>query len=81
MHKGWTGLTASDRLLHAGAFNWSYTLGTGLLDPWSVGATALVLSDETDISAWRVGHKTLGSLASEVADLIDPIPDEAPEGQ
>ncbi|NEY89010.1 class I adenylate-forming enzyme family protein [Tabrizicola oligotrophica] len=42
MHQGWEGLTATDRLLHAGAMNWTYTLGTGLLDPWTVGATALV---------------------------------------
>ena len=38
----WYGLTAEDRLCHAGAFNWTFTLGTGLMDPWSVGATALV---------------------------------------
>ncbi|MDX5414490.1 MAG: acyl--CoA ligase, partial [Rhodobacterales bacterium] len=38
MHQGWYGLGADDRLLHAGAFNWTYTLGTGLMDPWSVGA-------------------------------------------
>ncbi|MEO1676656.1 MAG: class I adenylate-forming enzyme family protein [Pseudomonadota bacterium] len=42
MVEGWYGLTASDRLLHAGAFNWTYTLGTGLLDPWAIGATALI---------------------------------------
>lgn len=42
MHDGWYGLTESDRLLHAGAFNWTYTMGTGLMDPWSVGATALI---------------------------------------
>ena len=42
MHRGWEGLTESDRLLHAGAFNWTYTLGTGLLDPWTLGATALI---------------------------------------
>ena len=42
MHQGWYGLGAEDRLLHAGAFNWTYTLGTGLMDPWSVGATALI---------------------------------------
>ena len=29
-------------MLHAGAFNWTYTLGTGLMDPWSIGATALI---------------------------------------
>jgi acyl-coenzyme A synthetase/AMP-(fatty) acid ligase len=42
MHQGWEGLTAHDLLLHAGAFNWTYTLGTGLMDPWTVGATALI---------------------------------------
>lgn len=42
MHRGWEGLGEGDRLLHAGAFNWTYTLGTGLMDPWSLGATALV---------------------------------------
>jgi len=42
MWDGWYGLTPEDRLLHAGAFNWTYTLGTGLLDPWSIGATALI---------------------------------------
>jgi len=42
MWDGWYGLEPSDRLLHAGAFNWTYTLGTGLLDPWTRGATALI---------------------------------------
>lgn len=42
MHQGWEGLGETDRLMHAGAMNWSFTLGTGLLDPWSVGATALI---------------------------------------
>ncbi|WP_322865877.1 class I adenylate-forming enzyme family protein [Aquicoccus sp. G2-2] len=42
MYDGWYGLTPDDRVLHAGAFNWTYTLGTGLMDPWSVGATALI---------------------------------------
>lgn len=42
MWDGWYGLRADDRLMHTGAFNWTYTLGTGLLDPWAIGATALV---------------------------------------
>ncbi|MFK7835662.1 MAG: class I adenylate-forming enzyme family protein [Sulfitobacter sp.] len=42
MFDGWYGLTPEDRLLHAGAFNWTYTLGTGLMDPWTMGATALI---------------------------------------
>ena len=46
MHDGWYGLRADDRLCHAGAFNWTYTLGTGLMDPWTVGATALIPAPE-----------------------------------
>lgn len=42
MWDGWYGLTPDDRLMHAGAFNWTYTLGTGLMDPWAIGATALI---------------------------------------
>ncbi|WP_415920675.1 class I adenylate-forming enzyme family protein [Tateyamaria sp. SN6-1] len=42
MFEHWYGLTEQDVMLHAGAFNWTYTLGTGLMDPWTVGATALV---------------------------------------
>ncbi|MGH1369185.1 MAG: class I adenylate-forming enzyme family protein [Maritimibacter sp.] len=42
MWDGWYGLRPDDRLLHAGAFNWTYTLGTGLLDPWTRGASAII---------------------------------------
>lgn len=42
MLQGWEGLEQADRLMHAGAFNWTYTLGTGLMDPWVMGATALI---------------------------------------
>lgn len=42
MVRGWYDLRPDDRLLHAGAFNWTYTLGTGLMDPWTIGATALI---------------------------------------
>ncbi|MCM2561178.1 acyl--CoA ligase [Lutimaribacter sp. EGI FJ00015] len=55
MHEGWYDLNRDDRLLHAGAFNWTFTLGTGLMDPWSVGATAL-------IPAQGVGPETLPLL-------------------
>ena len=47
MFDGWYGLGPDDRLMHAGAFNWTFTLGTGLLDPWTVGATALVPAEGT----------------------------------
>jgi acyl-coenzyme A synthetase/AMP-(fatty) acid ligase len=48
MFDGWYGLRGSDRLLHAGAFNWTYTLGTGLMDPWTRGATTLITAPGTD---------------------------------
>ena len=51
MHQGWYGLRADDRMLHAGAFNWTFTLGTGVMDPWSVGATSIVAAPGTDIDA------------------------------
>lgn len=57
MHDGWYGLRRDDVLMHAGAFNWTYTLGTGLMDPWSVGATALIPAPGTPPEA-------LGSLLS-----------------
>lgn len=50
MVDGWYGLTENDRLLHAGAFNWTYTLGTGLMDPWTSGATALIPEPGTDLA-------------------------------
>ncbi len=51
MVDGWYALTPEDRLCHAGAFNWTYTLGTGLMDPWTIGATALIPEPGTDITA------------------------------
>lgn len=47
MFDGWYGLRESDRMMHAGAFNWTFTLGTGLMDPWTMGATALIPTDGT----------------------------------
>jgi acyl-coenzyme A synthetase/AMP-(fatty) acid ligase len=51
MWDGWYGLTSGDRLMHAGAFNWTYTLGTGLMDPWARGATALIPAAGTSPAA------------------------------
>ena len=49
MISDWYDLRASDRVFHAGAFNWTFTMGTGLMDPWSVGATSLIPAPETTI--------------------------------
>lgn len=51
MMTDWYDLRPDDRILHAGAFNWTYTLGTGLMDPWTVGATALIPSEGTEAAA------------------------------
>lgn len=45
MAEGWIGIRPGDRLLHAGALNWTYTLGAGLFDPWAAGATAMVAAE------------------------------------
>lgn len=52
MYAGWLGLRAGDVMLHAGAFNWTYTLGVGLTDPWATGATAVVYNGPRDPSVW-----------------------------
>ncbi len=51
MHHAWEGLGPDDRLVHAGAMNWTYTLGAGLLDPWTVGATAVIPAPGTPPTA------------------------------
>jgi acyl-coenzyme A synthetase/AMP-(fatty) acid ligase len=60
MWDGWYGLQRCDRMLHAGAFNWTYTLGTGLMDPWTMGATALIPAPDTpsaDLPALLATHR------------------------
>ena len=52
MYQGWYGITAADRMMHAGAFNWTYTLGVGLTDPWANGATTLIYTGDKDPALW-----------------------------
>ncbi len=51
-YAGWSGIGAEDVMLHAGAFNWSYTLSAGLADPWANGATAVLFHGTRDGSVW-----------------------------
>lgn len=53
MYQGWYGITSDDMMLHTGAFNWTYTLGTGLCDPFANGATAIVHTGARDIGIWQ----------------------------
>jgi len=52
MYEGWYGLGEDDTMIHTGAFNWTYTLGTGLCDPWANGATTVVYTGERDVAVW-----------------------------
>jgi Acyl-coenzyme A synthetases/AMP-(fatty) acid ligases len=52
MYQGWYGIGPDDVVLHAGAFNWTYTLGVGLLDPWANGATAVLYNGPADPTVW-----------------------------
>lgn len=52
MVKGWHDISAGDRILHAGDYNWTYTLGVGLMDPWARGATALIYHGEKSPTIW-----------------------------
>jgi len=54
MYRGWYGIRSDDVILHAGAFNWTYTLGVGLTDPWANGATAVLYNGPRDVAVWPV---------------------------
>lgn len=62
-YQGWYGITHEDRMLHAGAFNWTYTLGTGLIDPWANGAETIIYTGGKRPELWptliRQSHATL----------------------
>jgi acyl-coenzyme A synthetase/AMP-(fatty) acid ligase len=45
-------LPTGDRVLHAGKYNWTYTLGTGLMDPLYRGHTAIVAEGPPDAARW-----------------------------
>jgi acyl-coenzyme A synthetase/AMP-(fatty) acid ligase len=79
MYQGWYGISARDRMLHAGAFNWTFTLGTGLTDPWANGATAIIYTGEKDPALWpRLVAQTGATLFAAVPGLYRQILKYAP---
>jgi len=44
--------SGGDRVLHAGKYNWTYVLGTGLTDPLYRGHTTIVHEGATDATLW-----------------------------
>ncbi len=41
-----------DRIMHSGKFNWTYVLGTGLMDPLYLGKTVIVHEGKNDAQKW-----------------------------
>lgn len=71
MYQGWYGITAADRVLHAGAFNWTFTLGVGLTDPWANCATAIVMTGEKAPEIWpRLIRETEATLFAGVPGIF-----------
>lgn len=81
MYQGWYAITPDDRMLHAGAFNWTYTLGTGLIDPWANGATSLIYTGEKSPEVWPalIRHCN-ATLFAAVPSLVRQILKYAPSG-
>jgi acyl-coenzyme A synthetase/AMP-(fatty) acid ligase len=74
MYEGWYGLGADDRMLHAGAFNWTYTLGVGLTDPWACGATSIVYTGDKSPETWpTLIAETQASIFAAVPSLYRQI--------
>lgn len=45
-------LPEGERVLHSGKYNWTYVLGTGMMDPLYRGHTAIVHEGTTDCAVW-----------------------------
>lgn len=48
----WFDFREGDRILHTGKFNWTYVLGTGLMDPLYRGASVVVREGPNDPAGW-----------------------------
>lgn len=44
--------SVQDRIMHSGKFNWTYVLGTGLMDPLYLGKTVIVHEGKNDAQKW-----------------------------
>ena len=42
----------SDRIVHSGKFNWTYVLGSALMDPLHLGKTVIVHEGRNDAAGW-----------------------------
>jgi acetyl-CoA synthetase len=44
--------STQDRIMHSGKFNWTYVLGSGLMDPLYLGKTVIVHEGKNDADLW-----------------------------
>lgn len=44
--------SGNDRIMHSGKFNWTYVLGSGLMDPLYLGKTVIVHEGKNDAHVW-----------------------------
>lgn len=42
----------TDRILHSGKFNWTYVLGTAMMDPMYLGKTVVVYNGDANADTW-----------------------------
>ena len=74
MQQGWHDMRESDRVMHTGAFNWTYVLGCGLSDPWAVGATAILNAGDRAPDVWpRLAMKWRPTVFASVPGLYRRI--------
>ena len=45
-------INPDDRIVHTGKFNWTYVLGSGLMDPLYLGKTVIVHEGKNDADGW-----------------------------
>ena len=62
MWDGWYSLKPQDIMMHAGALNWTYTLGTGLMDPWAIGASAVIPNTQDPADLWQIMRAEKASI-------------------
>ena len=48
----WFDFRDGDRIMHSGKFNWTYVLGSGLMDPLYNGKTVIVHEGKNDATLW-----------------------------
>ncbi len=48
----WFDFAEDDRILHSGKFNWTYVLGSALMDPLYQGKTVIVHEGKNDANLW-----------------------------